>query len=341
MKSADSNKPIPDSTPLMELSTAYWGSQALFTAIRLRLFEYLSKGPQRIDSLALLMATHPRSTRLLVNACSALGLISEEPDGFRNSELSQTYLVPGTDFYLGNSIRYSDDLFEIWAQLEASVKSAKPSIPPETYLGGKASNTEHFVYGMHNRALAIGGVLTNLVDLSECRQLLDIGAGPGTFSGLFVQRYPHLRAIALDLPDIAAIGKKIIKSMGVDANVDTLPGDYMTTDFPDNNDAVLISGVFHRESELTCQDLVKRAVISLTSNGILAIVDVFTDKGNTSPLFPTLFGLNMMLTAENGGVHADVDVENWMAAEGMIGTKIIPFPSPMPHRIVIGRKNNN
>ncbi len=338
MESVDAAQPALDPTPLMELSTAYWRSQTLFTAIRLRLFEYLADGPQSLDSLSSSMGAHARSTRLLVKACIALGLVSEDSNGFRNSKLSQVYLVPGTDYYLGNSFRYCDDLFETWGQLEASVRSAKPSLFSEIYLGGNVSNTEHFVCGMHNRALAIGQVLTNIVDLSGCQQLLDVGAGPGTFSALFVKHYQQLRAIALDLPDIVAIGEKIIKSMGVQDKVDMLAGDYTTTIFPMNNDAVLISGVFHRELDSMRHELIVRSKDSLVEGGSLIIVDVFTDKGNSSPLFSTLFGLNMMLTSENGGVHADVDVETWMSAAGFIDTKIIPFPPPMPHRIVIGQK---
>jgi hypothetical protein len=46
----------------------------------------------------------------------------------------------------------------------------------------------------------------------------------------------------------------------------------------------------------------------------------------------------MMLSAVDGGVHADEDVADWMADAGLTAVEILPFPPPMPHRIVIGRK---
>jgi hypothetical protein len=46
----------------------------------------------------------------------------------------------------------------------------------------------------------------------------------------------------------------------------------------------------------------------------------------------------MMLTAPNGGVHEDKEVQQWMTAAGFGETQIRPFPPPMPHRMVIGIK---
>jgi 3-hydroxy-5-methyl-1-naphthoate 3-O-methyltransferase len=335
---AGASLPVPDPTPLMELSTAYWSSQTLFTAIRLGLFEQLSEGPRSLESIASGLIAHPRSTRLFLKACVGLGLLQEDTAGFKNSAMSQLYLVPGTDFYLGNSFRYSDDLYGTWGQLQRAVIQGKPAIPPESYLGRDKEQTKHFVYGMHNRALSIGKTMINLVDLTGRRQLLDVGGGPGTFSALFVDRYQSLHAKVLDLPDIVAIADEIIESMGAGSKVKTIPGDYMETAFPDGNDVVLISGVFHRETEQTCRELIRRSVESLSDNGMLVISDVFTDSGNCSPLFSTLFGLNMLLTAENGGVHADSDVVSWMTQAGLTETDVSPFPPPMPHRIVIGYK---
>lgn len=69
------------------------------------------------------------------------------------------------------------------------------------------------------------------------------------------------------------------------------------------------------------------------------ISDVFADEGGTGPVFATLFGLNMMLTAADGGIHADTDVANWMSDAGFGETDRQNFPPPMPHRVVTGVKS--
>ena len=74
----------------------------------------------------------------------------------------------------------------------------------------------------------------------------------------------------------------------------------------------------------------------LEPGGLLVVGDVFTDAGGCSPPFAALFGLNMLLTAPDGGVHADADVAQWMLDAGFATTDIRAFPPPLPHRVVIG-----
>ena len=325
-------------TPIMQLTTAYWDSQTFLTANRIGLFEQLALGALTSVELANKLGLQPRHTDLLLKACVGLGLLQVEQGKFSNSPLSDTYLVPGKNSYMGNAVRYSDNLYSAWGQLETALREGHPTMPPADYLGKDKEKTRHFVYGMHNRALGIGAALCHLVDLTGRRQLLDIGGGPGTYSGMFTQRYPDLRSRVLDLPEVVAIAKEILASMGAADRVELVPGDYKHTPFPQDNDVVLISGVFHRESEATCRALIAHAAESLIPGGMLIVSDVFTDQGGTSPSFAALFGLNMMISAPEGGVHEDHAVQRWMDEAGFGDLVAQPFPPPMPHRIVYGMK---
>ncbi len=339
---ANNDKPEPgggvDPAPLMRLSTAYWEAQTFLTANRMGLFALLADGPKRAEDIANSLRTHVRPTRLLLNACVALGLLETEGARYSNSALSATYLLPGKPSYLGNAFRYSDNLYETWGRLERALREGGPPMAPEQYLGRDPVRTRHFVYGMHDRAQGIGRALVALVDLEGRRRMLDVGGGPGTYSILFCRRYPELRARVLDLPEVTAIAEEIIADMGAGERVSTLAGDYRSTPFPPGNDVVLISGVFHRETEATCRDLIARARQCLDAGGTLIVSDVFTDAAGTSPAFAALFGLNMMLTAPDGGVHADVDAAAWLAEAGFGDVDARRFPPPMPHRFIIGRK---
>ena len=328
----------PDPGPLMALSTAYWGAQTLLTANRIGLFEALADGARDAEAVAAELGMRPRETHLLLNACVALGLLERDAAGFRNSATSRAFLVPGSPGYLGNAIRYSDNLYATWGNLEQALRQGTPPMAPEKYTGEDPQRTRDFVYGMHDRALGIGRAMVGLVDLSGRRQMLDVGGGPGTYSSLFAQQHPGLGSRVMDLPGVAAIAAEIIASMGVAERVKTLAGDYLQDDYPSGNDVVLMSGIFHRESESGCRSLIRRAWDSLQPGGLLVVGDVFTDPGGAGPAFATLFGLNMMLTAPDGGVHADASVAEWMRDAGFSGIEIKPFPPPMPHRLVTGVK---
>jgi SAM-dependent methyltransferase len=328
----------PDPTTLVRLSTAFWDSQTLLTANRLRVFDVLADGPRPAEEVAAALEIEPRAAILFLRACAGLGLLEEHDGRFGNSPSAAAFLVSRSPAYLGGAMRYSDQLYGTWGQLEQALRSGRPALPAEVYLGDDPEKTRTFVHAMHGRALGIARALVEILDLGGRHNLLDVGGGPGTYSILLTGRFPGLHAEVLELPGVAAVAREIVAAAGASDRVTLRDGDYHTADFGNGRDAVLMSGMFHRETPDTCRQLIERAWRCLAPGGLLAVSDVFTDEGGTTPAFAAMFGLNMMLTAPDGGVHADVDVRRWMSACGFVELGTTPLPPPMPHRVVTGIK---
>lgn len=325
-----------DPTLLVRLSTAYWDSQVFLTANRLKIFDQLAQGAKSAEEVAAVLGLKPRQTRLFLNACVALGLLGCEDGRYANSPVSRAFLVTGSPGYMGNAVLYSDQLYGTWGQLEQALRQDEPVLAPQSYLGRDAARTRAFVYGMHDRALGLARPLIELVDLGTRRHMLDVGGGPGTYSILFSQRFPGLESVVLELEGVAAVAREIVAANGAGERVRLLAGDYHNSPFPGGRDVVLMSGMFHRETEASCRRLIDKARACLEPGGMLIVSDVFADAGGMAPLFATLFGLNMMLTAPDGGMHADADVARWMEEAGFRGLATRRFPPPMPHRVVTG-----
>jgi predicted O-methyltransferase YrrM len=322
----------------MRLSTAYWESQTLLTATRLRVFDCMADGAKSADEVAAALGLDARNTALLLRACAGLGFLKQTADRYENTPTAAVFLVSRSPAFMGNVIRYSDQLYATWGQLEGALRSGKPALPAETYLGDDPARTRGFVLAMHERALGIARVLVKLLDLAGRKTLLDIGGGPGTYSVLLTERFPGLHAEVLELPGVAAVARELVAAAGASDRVVLRDGDYHSSDFGSGKDVVLMSGMFHRETEATCRGLIERAVACLNPGGLLVVSDVFTDPGGAQPTFAAMFGLNMMLTAPDGGVHADADVQRWMADSGLRGMRMVPLPPPLPHRMVLGLK---
>ncbi len=329
---------MADPSRIMALSTAYWGSQTLITANRIGLFDLLAEGPIAGDVVATRLQLDPRMTKLFLNACVGLGLCEKEGDRYRNSRASEIFLVSASPATMGNSISFMDDIYATWGDLEKALRTGQPAKAPTTYLGTDEEQTRHFVYSMHDRAMAIGQTLPDVVDLNGRRRMLDVGGGPGTFSALLTGRFEGLSSEVLELDGVATVAEEILAKTGAADRVTMIRGDYQTSQFGSGYDAVLMSGMFHRETEETCRQLIAKAHGCLEPGGILIVNDVFVDEGGTAPEFSTLFGITMMLTAQHGCVHADADVAAWMQDAGFGGIERKPFPPPMPHRVVTGIK---
>jgi cyclopropane fatty-acyl-phospholipid synthase-like methyltransferase len=135
------------------------------------------------------------------------------------------------------------------------------------------------------------------------------------------------------------VARELVAAAGASDRVSLRDGDYHSADFGTGKDVVLMSGMFHRETEQACRGLIARAAACLNPGGLLVVSDVFTDQGGALPTFAAMFGLNMMLTAPDGGVHADSDVKQWMGDAGFREMRMLPLPPPMPHRVVLGVKS--
>ncbi len=327
-----------DPSAIVRLSTAYWESQTLLTANRLRLFDVLAEGACSAEEVAARLGLDPRGAALFLRACVGLGLLQENAGRFENSAVTSAFLVTGRPAFMGNVIRYSDQLYGTWGSLESALRSGRPALPAETYLGDDPARTRNFVQAMHERALGIARALVGILDLHGREAMLDVGGGPGTYSVLLTERFPGLRSEVLELPGVAAVARELVAAAGASDRVILRDGDYHSAPFGSGKDVVLMSGMFHRETEQACRGLIQRAAGCLVSGGLLVVSDVFTDEGGTHPTFATMFGLNMMLTATDGGVHSDADVKRWMADCGFADLRVVPLPPPMPHRVVQGVK---
>ena len=328
----------PNPSSIVRLSTAYWESQTLLTANRLRIFDVLADGDRSADEVAAELHLDPRSTALFLRACVGLGLLQEKSGRFENSGVAAAFLVTRSPAFMGNVIRYSDQLYGTWGKLEDALRSGRPALPAETYLGDDPVRTRSFVQAMHERALGIARALVGILDLKGRRAMLDVGGGPGTYSVLLTERFPGLKSEVLELPGVAAVARDLVAAAGASDRVTLRDGDYHSAAFGTGKDVVLMSGMFHRETEHACRSLIERAADCLVSGGLLVVSDVFTDEGGTHPPFATMFGLNMMLTAPDGGVHSDSDVKRWMAEAGFAELRTVALPPPMPHRVVLGVK---
>ncbi|MBT3878405.1 MAG: hypothetical protein HOF76_05035 [Candidatus Scalindua sp.] len=332
-----------DPSPIFKLSTAYWDSKVILTANRLNIFTLLDKGPLSCDELAKRCKSHPRSLGILLNACVGLELLKKESNGaYSNVPATHTYLVKGKQGYLGDALKYSDDLFPVWDQLHESIQQNRPAMPPEAQLGDDPDKTRHFVMGMHNKALGIGRCFAEEQDLTGRKRLLDVGGGPGTYSILLTQKTPGLTSTVLDLPGVLKITNDIIRSYGLEERVKTVEGDYTRDAFPNANDVVLLAGMLHRETPETFKVLLKKAHDALLPGGMIILNDLFFENGNMdSPPFVNMFALTMLLTSSHGTIHSKTSAEKWLSETGFIQINSKPLPPPMPHLVITALKEKD
>ena len=323
----------------MRLALAYRSSMVLFAATELDIFTRLHEAPKGAEEVAAAAGVQAEPLRLLLEACVAEGMLSREGDQYSNVPATDVFLVRGQPTYGGHGLKYAEDLYPVWGSLASLVRSGRPAIDPDSILGDDKEKTRAFVLAMHERARGMHAVLPHGADFSGRTQLLDIGGGPGTYSIALVQATRGLRSTILDLPGVLEVTREIVEQHGCSDRITLRPGNYLTSDFGSGYDAVLLSGMMHRETSDTCRLLLRKSFEALESAGMVVVSDVFFDNDRKdSPPFAIYFALNMMLTSEHGSAHAKTEMARWMSEAGFRDVEVREVPPPNPHSLVLGTK---
>ena len=328
-----------DPSRITNLASVFQESALLFAACDLGIFGSVSRlGETTAACLASTLHLNERATELLLNGLVAIGLLEKQEDRFRNTAESDAFLVPGRPGDLSKALLYMRDVYPAWGRLAVFGRTGEPVEPPSLHLGDDDARTRAFVHSMHGKALATAQPVLSLLRLQDCKQLLDVGGGPGTYSVLLSRAYSGLRATVLDLPPVIRIARELIAGQGASEAVGTIEGDYHSTPFPDGNDAVLFFGMMHQESAEDIQALLGKAYRSMTPGGSVYVMDMMTDATHTAPKFSALFAVNMALTANSGWVFSSAELTGWMQAAGFTDVAIHTLPAPIPHWLASARK---
>ena len=120
---------LPSAVPLMALSTGFWAFKTLAAAHELDLFSRVAdRGGMTVADLAEALGLHPRPADMLLTGCAALGLLDKTDDQYRNTPLSDTYLVRGQPYYFGGFVQMADKrLYAGWGELAEALRTNQPT----------------------------------------------------------------------------------------------------------------------------------------------------------------------------------------------------------------------
>jgi SAM-dependent methyltransferase len=321
---------------ILKTSGAYWATCALHAAVILDVFTRIGDRRAAGQTIADQLNAPLDAVSRLLDAVTAMGLLTKSAGGYANTEASRTYLSMDSERYIGYIIRHHHHLVASWDNLSESVLSGKPIRQPVREKDEQAR--EAFLMGMFNLASQLAPHLVPVVDLSGCRTLLDLGGGPGTYAIHFCRYNPDLAATVLDLPTTRPFAEKTIKKMGMAGRVEFISGNFLQDAIPSSYDAVWMSHILHGESAEACQRIIDKAFQSLNPGGVAVIHEFILDDTLDSPLFPALFSLNMMLGTEGGRAYSQTQLTGMLEAAGFGDVHRLDFTGPNDSGLLRGVK---
>lgn len=241
--------------PILQMAENNQLYQVVSVACQLALFEALTQ-KQSARDLARRKRLDEVTTIRLLDILTHLGYLEENDGLYQISRIAENYLQPNNLLYLGH--HFSPDFppgslgFQIMNRLEkypGCKKSPEPDWNPERLrqIGVSSLN------GSIQATIAA-------IDLSNTRQLLDLGGGHGFYSIALAQKYPALSVTLFDLPQIVALTQEYVQEFRVADRISLVAGDFLQEDIGTGYDAVLCANILHGTKRAIILDKVWHAL---------------------------------------------------------------------------------
>ena len=128
-----------------------------------------------------------------------------------------------------------------------------------------------------------------------------------------------------DLPEVIELASKILPSRALESGRLKLEsGDFTRDALGRHYDLVWISSIIHSYGEEVNRGTLQHCKRALNHGGRVVIKDFFLDSDRSGPLYPALFGLNMLVNTPEGRAYTLEEVRTWMEEAGFTGIRILP-----------------
>ncbi len=321
---------------ILELGYSFFKPKVLLTAIRLNIFDIIGDNGLSADDVASNLNSDKEATEVFLDAIASLGLLEKERNQYFNTEKGKVVFISGKVRCLGDMILLQDVMWNAWSKLEESIISGRPARKPDMFQGEK-EETRNFILAMNNTAIGIAPKVSKVIDLSNCKSLIDIGGGSGAYSVFFCKENSNLEAVILDLPGTLKITKELISNLDISHRIQLMEGDF-NKQIEGRYDVAFLSNIIHCEGERENIALIKRVYSALNSGGKIIIQDFMLGNDKTSPTFPALFSLNMLLFTENGRSYSFQEIEDWLKEAGFHDLTRMNIKLPRSISVLVGKK---
>lgn len=319
---------------ILEISGFYWKTCTLHAGVKLDVFTTIGEDQLTAGDIAQKLNTDENALARLLNALTAMGLLSKTGDLYANTDAA-AFLSKKSPSYIGYMIMHHHHLVESWAQLDRAVKTGG-CVRDRVVYHDDHERRESFLMGMFNMAMGIAPGLTKQISLAGRRHILDLGGGPGTYAIHFCLNNPQLKGTVYDLPTTRPFAEKTIEKFGLSDRIRFRDGNYLEDGIDSTYDVAWLSHILHGEGPEDCQNIIQKAVSALEPGGMIMVHEFILNDTLDSPVFPALFSLNMLLGTDKGQAYSEKEIADMFKKAGVKNIQRIPFTGPNESGVLAG-----
>ena len=333
------NHPNPES--IMQVSTGFWASKILLSAVKFELFTILAEKEKMSATDIKLHLGFKCSDRHLydyLDSLTTFGFLNREglleTAKYSNSINTDFFLDKKKSSYIGGMLEMLNNrLYAFWGNLEEGLLTGVQQNEEKKgenifeALYADKDKLKEFIHAMSGFQMGSFMSLAQSFDFSKYNTLVDIGGSAGLLSIMVAKYQTHMSCVSWDLPPVAPIADEIIEKFQLKERVETNSGDFFKDKFP-KADIITMGNVLHDWDEETKLMLMKKAFDALPEGGALIAIENIIDDERKQNIAGLMMSLNMLIETGSGFDYTFADFNKWAKTIGFKSTSLISLTGP-------------
>lgn len=255
----------------------YFKSISLTKAIEANLPELLAENELSLEQICSHYGWNPVSARLLCDTLVTMGWFEVSDAGnYKNSE-KMLRLLP--------ELPKLAPLLDDWARGMTDMGNMSDFLYRDSWSGGRVSEkysytqglatkeeTDKYCSAMFDSVGPMADSLTEKIDFSLFKRVLDVGGGYGFLANIIKQRNPTIEWIGVfDLPPAEAGFKELQIKKEVDPSLHFIPGDFFNSELEEEYDCITLNRILFDWSDEKANTIVAMCEKALKPGGSLIV----------------------------------------------------------------------
>ncbi|WP_410609462.1 methyltransferase [Amycolatopsis sp. lyj-109] len=282
-------------TELLGLLTGAWATQAVATAVELRLPDHLTT-TTNLTTLAAATGTDRDSLARLLRYLGTLGVVRATAAGYVLTELGVLLRSDVDGSMSALAQMYGGPFYESFAMLTEAVRTGA-----ESY--AKVFGAHHFTHlaaepalaDLFHRSMAASDAmfaeLTHAVDLSGARVVVDVAGGSGALLSRVLDACPSAVGILMDRPEALAVAGPALARYATRCT--SVAGDF-TEAVPGGGDVYLLSRFLHDWDDARCHAILTTCAAGMPAGAELLIVERLLPESDETASLAVPWDIHML-----------------------------------------------
>jgi hypothetical protein len=312
---------------LGQMMLGAWITQALYVAAELGVADVLGNGPTTVKELSLAVkAKEDNLSRVMRALCSA-GIFSSDKQGrYTLAPIGKLLRSDVPDSKRAYARMAGAELYSSWEGLLESVKTERQAFQArygKNFFEYMAEKPERWAVYDEAMNCIHGPETTPMIeayDFGCFSNVIDIGGGNGLTLTAILERFPNLKGILHELPDVAERAQDLFNKRGISDKVIVSVGNFFDS-VPAGGDIYLLRHVIHDWQDVDALKILNNCRKQMNPAGRVIVVETVVPDDNT-PGFVKWLDLMMMVVGGRERTRAEFD--KLFATAGLRLLKVIP-----------------